>query len=307
MALFTKADPIAAAVIERAKLASLEADARMALDIAEENANASALKGADDATVKGDNAKVQECRNLLARRQMAIKAKDADIVALTSERDEKIDHETRHATANEIEAQLRNASAIGKRFDAVIVELAAYTAWATPFIPEARGLANYCIASRAEIPEALALIGKTAGYHAAAVLAGTAPATLRKPEARFVPAVITKPERVTLFCLRSIKYTDPDSGKLIVIQKFQDGEFPPTYAKVALEQNTCTRLSDSMRKLHHGGTPGHADVNLAFDLDAAMSMPKPAAIDPIMTSAPPSPQFEIVRGEPRQVIHREAS
>jgi hypothetical protein len=295
MALFTKSDPIAAAVIEHAKLASLEADAKMALDIVEDNANASAAKGADDATVKADNSKVQECRDLLARRHTALERKDAEIVTLTSARDEKVDGDTRHATANEIETQLRAGNATAKKFDAVMEEMAAFAAWSAAFIPEAAGLQNYCKASRAQIPEAMTMIGKMAAYHAEAVLAKTAPATLRRPEAPFVPTVIAKPERVTLFATRSVKYTDPDSGKLIVIQKFQDGEFPPIYARAALEAKVCTRLSDPMRQKHHGTTGGHASVELAYDLDALMKAAKPAAIDPIMASAPPQPpsQFEV--------------
>jgi hypothetical protein len=77
-----------------------------------------------------------------------------------------------------------------------------------------------------------------------------------------------------------------------VIQKFQDGEFPPTYAKVALEQKVCTRLIDPLRKQYFDTTPGHADPRLAFDLDAVMNMPKPITVDPIMASAPP--QFTVV-------------
>jgi hypothetical protein len=287
MALFTKADPIAAAITERTKLASLEADAKLALDIAEENANASAAKGADDATVKADNSKVQECRDLLARRHTALERKDADIVTLTSERDEKIDRETRHKTADECETQLRNANAIGKRFEAVMVELGAYTEWCAPFIPEARGLQGYCQSSRAEIPEALALISKTVGYHAAAVLAGTAPATLRRMDAPFVPAVVPTARTVHLFAMRPVKWKDAN-GKQIVAQKFTDVMLTPSAAMRAISVKACVQINDPLRRQHHGTTAGNADPRLAFDLDTD---PERTA-DPIMASTPP--QFTVV-------------
>jgi hypothetical protein len=287
MALFKSNDPIAAAESELAKLAKHVEDAQTAIDATEQDADASALRGDDDAVVTAKNAKAQEARDLKARRVTAYERKQAEIVTLNAARDEKIDRETRHATANEIEAQLRNASAIGKRFDAVIAELAAYTAWATRFIPEAAGLANYCKASRAEIPEALALIGKTAGYHAAAVLSGTAPATLRKPEAPFVPAVIAKPPTVQLFAMRPVKWKDVN-GKLTTAQKFTDAQLTPQAAMRALASGACVNMSDPLRRQHHGTTAGNADPRLAFDLDAE---PERKA-DPITASVPP--QFTVV-------------
>jgi hypothetical protein len=293
MALFKSNDPIAAAESELAKLAKHVEDARTAIDATEQDADASALRGDDDAVVTAKNAKAQEARDLKARRVTAYERKQADIVTLKAAHDEKIDRETRHATANEIEAQLRAGHSIGKKFDAVMEEMAAFAAWSAAFIPEAAGLQNYCKASRAQIPEAMTMIGKMAAYHAAAVLAKTAPATLRKPEPVFVPVAIVKPERVPLFCLRPIKFTDPDSGKLIVVQKFQDAELPPTFARAALEANICARLSDPLRKQHHGTTPGHAEAALAFDLDAAMNTPKSPAVDPITAPPQPPSQFEV--------------
>ncbi|KJC44815.1 hypothetical protein UP09_14285 [Bradyrhizobium sp. LTSP885] len=291
MALFSKSDPIAAAVVDRTKLAGLETDAKLALDIAEQAAEASAARGADDATVKADNARVQECRDLLARRQTAGERKDADIVTLTSERDKKLDQETRHNTAGECETRLRSGHAIGKRFDAVMAELAEYAAWAVPFIPEAGGLHNYCKASATQIPEALTLIGKLAANHAAAVLAGTAPATLRRPEPAPVPTVAPVAPTVHLFAMRSVKWKDAN-GSAIVAQACTDVYLTPNAAMRALSAKACVQINDPLRRKHHGTVAGHADPRFALDLDAD---PESTA-DPILASTPasPQPQFTVV-------------
>jgi hypothetical protein len=100
------------------------------------------------------------------------------------------------------------------------------------FVPESTGLVNFCIAARDQIPQATAMAGKLAGHHGAAVVAGSAPATLRKPPAAVVPTVAAKPVLTTVFAIRSIKFTDPVSGSLTVVQKFQDVQMSPEMARV---------------------------------------------------------------------------
>jgi hypothetical protein len=144
------------------------------------------------------------------------------------------------------------------------------------------------------------LISKLIDNDSAAVLRRDAPAKGKKLVVPVVRPVVTPPVRMTLFCTRSLKYTDPDSGTLIVIQKFQDGEFPPSIAKVALDLKVCTRVSDPHRKQHHGTYPGHADPQHAFDLDAALleKSKGPKLVEPIRQS---TPQFEVTIGQPKQV------
>jgi hypothetical protein len=74
---------------------------------------------------------------------------------------------------------------------------------------------------------------------------------------------------------------------------------PPTFAKVALDHKVCVRITDPLRAQHNNSIAGHPDPALAFDLDAAMSEPKPAAVDPIRASSPPASPFTVVdRGGP---------
>jgi hypothetical protein len=313
MALFSaKPDPVAKIQ------AALDASIKTGVDLLKQHAASvttfdaktvavNALAGADDATLEKAEAELTEAEKLMKRRWLFVEENIAASNQLKAELDKAKDIKQRAATVLEYQRLEAELVEEGKTFAASALRMSEIAARIVPIAYEAGGFKSFADVAVTQVPEAIVLFSRMIREHSAAVLRGEAAATVKMPEPKFTPAAIAKPERVTLFCMRSIKYTDPDSSKLIVIQKFQDGEFPPTYARTALEQNVCTRLSDPTRKLHYGGTPGHADVTLAFDLDAAMNTPKRAGVDPIMASAPPSPQFAIVRGEPRQVIHREAS
>jgi hypothetical protein len=152
-----------------------------------------------------------------------------------------------------------------------------------------------------QIPEAVELLSRLIREHAAAILRKEAPSTVRKPEAPVVVPAVARPVRVTLFAMRSIKFTDPDSGKPIVAQKFSDAEMPPTFAKVAIENKICVRVTDPLRAQHNGTVSGHADPTLAYDLDAAMAEKAqgPRLVEPIRQSNP-HPQFVETIGQPRQ-------
>jgi hypothetical protein len=254
-----------------------------------------ALAGADDAALEKAEAELTEAEKLMKRRWLFVEENATTTKKLEAELDKAKDIKQRAATVLEYQSLEAELVAEGTTFAASALRMSEIAARIVPIAYEAGGFKSFADVGATQIPEAVALFSRMIREHSASVLRGEAPAAVRKPEPKFVQAVIAKAERVPLFCLRPIKFTDPESGKLIVIQKFQDGEFPPTYARAALEQNVCTRLSDPLRKQHHGTTPGHADVNLAFDLDAAMNEPKPAAIDPIMASSPPQPpsQFEV--------------
>jgi hypothetical protein len=227
---------------------------------------------------------VQECRNLLARRATAVEQKDAEMVTLKVARDEKLDRETRHKTSEECAERLRAAHAIGRKFDTMMDELAEYTAWAQPFVPEAGGLQGYCRASRQQIPETMELIGRLIATHAAAVLRGDAPATLRKPEIIVPPTIAPEAPTEHLFAMRPVRWKDA-KGTTQVSQKFRDVYLTPAAAMRALATKACIQIGDPLRRQYHGTVGGSADPALAFDLDAD---PERNA-EPILATVPPSP------------------
>lgn len=223
-----------------------------------------------------------------------------------AERDSAIDKKIRAESGNEIEAQLRASGDIARDLDDALKRLEDFTGWASPFIPDAKGLLGLCTTLRAQIPAEVAMIQKIVGYHGAAVMAGTAPATIKRPPAPIVQPIVAKPVVVSVFCLRSIKWREPISGKLMSAQKFQDALMPPELARIALETRACVRMDDPMRAQHNNTVAGHVNLETAFDLDVALKGTDAATAtgprlvaDPIRASNS-NPQFQITVGEPKK-------
>jgi hypothetical protein len=304
MALFAKSKPLDTAVADRAKLFKLLQEAEAKIVDKTVAANDLANAGADDDTMKKAESEVTEAANLVKRRRLAVETKDAEIKTLEAERDQAADQKQRDATAIEYHKLIEELASEGAVIAASASRMAGIAARIIPMAPEANGMKNFADVLVAQIPEAVDLLSRLIREHIASVLRREAPATVKKPAAPFVSVVVAAPVRMTLFAMRPIKHTDPDSGKLIVTQKFADVEMPPTFAKVALEAKAAVRVSDPLRKQHHGTVAGHAEALHAFDLDLAMSEPKPVAADPILASPAPTPSspFTVVdRGGPIQM------
>ena len=190
------------------------------------------------------------------------------------------DKQTRVATVAETDAMGIEINAVGHEVIVAINKLANVAERAGMCVPEARGLHAYCSSSATQIPDAVALIVKLLGDHATAVTTGLAPATLKRPEAPYVPTATAKPTTVALFALRPIKFRNL-SGDLITVQKFRDAELTPSAAKRALELRACVQLSDPLRRQHHNTTPGNADPAFALDLDADANV---SNVEPIQHS-----------------------
>jgi hypothetical protein len=275
---------ITKAEAERGKLMQLAADAETGFTAATQKSNTLALDGADDSVMKVAGLAVRDAGDLVTRRNSAIVAKDAELAVLVASRDAAVDVKIRHATADEIETELKKSGEIQRDLETILKRLAAFAEWAQPFVPEAAGLQNFCIASRSQLPEALGLIQKVAGYHGAAVLAGTVPATLKRADAVVQQPVKPAPILTTVFAIRSIRWTGADGTKRIT-QRFKDVQMPPLLAKVALDHKAAVRLDDPSCKNRNsvGGNPEPAH---AFDLDAAMAEKStgPRLVEPIRQS-----------------------
>jgi hypothetical protein len=140
-----------------------------------------------------DKPGVQRAQQAALAAQLAVDTDTGSIVEVEAvlakqiaDRDAGIDRKARLETGNECEARLRESGDIMREGDAFLKRLAEFAGWAEPFTPEAAGVANLCVALRAQLPETLALIQKLVGYHAAAVMAGTAPARLKRVDAPIV-------------------------------------------------------------------------------------------------------------------------
>jgi hypothetical protein len=298
MALFAKSNPLDTAITARDKPLKLFQDAEAQL-VAETDA-VNALGGADDATLEKAEARVTEKKALVKRRLLHLENADIEIKKLKAEQDEAADQNQRSATAIDCHKLIEELAKEGDFIAASASRLSGIAARIVPIAPEANGLKSFADVTTVQIPEAVALLSRLIREHAAAVLRKEVPSTVKKPDAPFVPPAVVKPVRMDLFCMRSVKYVDPDSGKLILIPKFQDGIFPPSYAKVALDLKACVCVSDPLRRQHHGTVSGHADVALALDLDEAMAEKSagPKLVEPIRQS---NPQFIETIGPPKRV------
>jgi hypothetical protein len=299
---FAKPDPVAKIqkLLEVSKETGVDLLKQHAASVTEHDAATVAVKalaGVDDETLDKAETKVAKAKTKMERRLFFVEENIAASKTLEAERDKAADIKQRAATAVEYQNLEAELVAEGKTFAASALRMSEIAARIVPIAYEAGGFKSFADVAVTQVPEAIVLFSRMIREHSAAVLRGEAPATLRVPEPKFVPTVNTKPERVALFCMRSIKYIDPDSGKLLVIQKFQDGELPPATAKRALELGACVRLSDPLRKQHFGTTPGHADLALALDLDADPEHTPQA--EPITSSAS---SFTVIdRGGPVQM------
>jgi hypothetical protein len=302
MALFrSNTDPdaqVAKAEAERAKLLRLLTDAENTFAAATEQSNALALDVADDTVMKEAALAVRDAGDLVKQRGGALEKKDAELAVLIAARDNAADKKTRHATADEIEKMLADSGSIQRDLDSVLKRLAAFADWCAPFTPEAQGLLNYTIASRAQIPEALTLLQKLIGYHAQAVMAGTAPASLKRMTAPVVEPVKLAPVMTTVFAVKSIRWTDADGTKRIT-QRFKDVTMPPAFAKAALDNNVAVRLDDPRCK-DRNSVGGNPEPQYAFDLDAAM-VAKNAGPRLVETIRQSNPQFVETIGPPKRV------
>jgi hypothetical protein len=300
MALFAKSNPLATAISKRDRLRTRLKDNDDAILVATANANTMALNDATDAELSAAETQVRDRVDRSKTLTAALVESDAQVLLHQREEDDAADHKQRSQTVidcHRLKAELSKECSVMTGSATRMADIAARI---IPLAMEATGLKTFAVVAEQQIPEAAVLLSRLIDEYAASVLRKEAPSTLKPPEQPFVPPVVAKPVRMDLFAMRSIKHTDPDSGKLIVTQQFQDVAMPPTFAKIAIEQRTAVRISDPLRKQHHGTVAGHPDAALAFDLDLAMSETRtmPKLVEPIRQS---NPQFVETIGPPRKV------
>jgi hypothetical protein len=309
MAFFSKSDPVTVAegalkhvIKQRDTLESLRADADASLSAATLEANRLASSGADADALGRSAASVTAADKLHSLRVVAVTAKDADIVLLRAALETAQDDKTRTDTViynHKLKEELNQENAV---FMASAARMRAILERAALIAPEAAGYGEFARVAVEQGPESGVLISKLIDSDTAAVSSRQAPAKGKRLVAPVPVPPATKPVRMTLFAMRSIKFVDPDTGKLIVAKQFQDVEMPPTYAKAALNLTIAVRLSDPLRKQHHGTAAGHAEPAHAFDLDAAMmEKPQGPKLVELIRSSNPNPQFVETIGPPKRV------
>lgn len=287
------------ATAARDKLVERLAAAERAVTDHRQAAEALALDGAPDEKLDATEAQMRASIDRAATLKAALAQSVIVVANLEKERDEQADKKQRQETSAEVEALARRVHEGCAKLVADAKVLNDWTARAVPIVPEAGGILNFCQIISREIPQASDLIAKLLRQHGATVLAGAASPLLKPPPEAFVePPPPPKPETVTVFALRSVKFKNAD-GLVIAVQKFRDVELPPALAEKALRLKACVQLTDPLRRLHHNTMPGNVDPALALDLDEPE---QPRLAEPLVHSAFEKP----VIGEAKILKYRNA-
>jgi hypothetical protein len=265
-------------LIERRKAAEIAAAAHR------EKARKLAGDDADDAALSAAEAAMRREQDRAATVGDALGDIETAIVNIEAEIAEIVDARRRAETAAAVVALADSWGTLGATFDAAVGQLADLARHSATLTVDAHGLHVFLEAIQQQVPPAAALVATVLRDHAAAVLAGTAPASLPLPEALPVPltAGASASSLQTLFCLRTIKWTDT-SGKKHIVQQYEDAELEPHIAARAIKRQACVGLGDPRRsKLLHAHGGKHArDALDTIDLDSEVA--RDPAHDPIMS------------------------
>jgi hypothetical protein len=145
-------------------------------------AKQAALTG-DDAELDRAEASLRAAQDRSATLKTALTEVDQQLEGLERTKAEIADRKLRAQTAAEIELLVRNMADVSAEYDAAAARLAELTARAVPLLWEARGLDDFINVGRAQVPPAIDNVAHLLRAHADDVIAGKAPATLRRPDA----------------------------------------------------------------------------------------------------------------------------
>jgi hypothetical protein len=219
-------------VVERALRREIDAarksEGRLAADLVKWQSAVERRKAAAEALARDDGADDDKIDAAVASTGGAQDRVDNASASLASVRDalavleakhaQEVDRAQRDQTASTIELLARELAEACEAMDKAAVVVANVTARAFPVAPEAGGLHQLAIICHTELPAASDLITRLLRERGRAVIAGTAPAILKTPDAGpNTPPTAAEPVTTQMFALRSIKWRDAN-GRQIVAQ-----------------------------------------------------------------------------------------
>lgn len=172
---------IDAAIKNRERLSAQFAEFEQAITRHAAAAKQAALAG-DDAEVDGAEAALRAAQDRSATLKAALTEVDQQLEDLERTKAEIADRKVRAETAAEIELLVRKLTEVGVEFNSAAERLSEHTARAVPVVLDALGLDRFMAVCRAEVPAALELVATLLRAHAHAVVAGTAPAKMPRPD-----------------------------------------------------------------------------------------------------------------------------
>jgi hypothetical protein len=259
--------------------------------------------GGDDAKLTAIESEMRAAQDRVATLTGGIADLDKAIADLEHEIAAIVDQRCRAKTAAAINELITNWESATAAFEVAARELETIARETAPIVLDGHGLAAFAMGIRNEVPPAVNAIIVYLKEHAASVLAGHAPASLPVPEEPAPLKAVESPPLQTLFCLRTVKWTD-SGGEKHVAQQYEDASLEPHIAARAIRRGACVQLDDPRRKKllgAHGGKHPRADALDTIDLDEQAT--RPAHIAPILASDPlASADFTLIDCGPARTI-----
>jgi hypothetical protein len=300
---------IVAARAARDKLVGRLATAESLVTERRAGAQRQALDGVDDATLDAAEAAQRGAEDRVKTLAAALVEAERRLVNLESELAGRLDQTLRAETAATVEKLTIEIEGAAREFDTSAGALAECAHRVGLFILDARGLENFAVSARGEVPAAVEMISGILRSYATQVIAGQMPAVLPKPEAPQVHTPVPAPLLTRVFLLKPAKWTD-HMGSLRISPAFVDADLPAAAAARALSARAATPMgSESQKQLRGTRQISRPDPSRCVDLDADIESANSADPEPHRGRTEIHSAFEHVdRGPPFVIkVPREAA
>jgi hypothetical protein len=270
---FRKKQSLDARQSQRAALAARLVDAEQAVAEAQRAATEAALEGRDDTALDKAEAHTRAAAHRVTTLTEAIAALDAEIEAQAKKEADDADKKQRAETAREIN---KLADAIENSLPDIVTSLRRGHAAidAGRFVFGEIGLYKLLAELESSLPSSFAILASEMRGRAEQTIAGHAPAALPVPEVVISP--LPPIPRARVFALQNLKWTDPETHRLTLCERFDVCALPPSLAELAMSKNLAIDpeldRSRELIKQRRGAPPLREKC---YDLDFGGEAPKP--------------------------------
>jgi hypothetical protein len=228
------------------------------------------LTGADDVSLDVADAEVAKAENRIATLTGALAEADQKLASLERKLAEISDQKRRKQVASEVEAVIVDLGSAGATVIEKLTNLGEVAGRAGLVINDGVGLKLFSERLVAELPAALELIESSLRSHIAAVLSGSAPAVLVKPDVTPAPTLPPQPSK-RVFSMAPLFWRESRNEKTCA--RHQDIEMPVEFANRALTLGYAIEPSDERTRGRRTGFVAPPLPYHCIDLTHANLMP----------------------------------
>jgi hypothetical protein len=270
---FRKKETIAARRTQRDALAARLSSAQADVATAREACTGGAVEGATDAELAKVEFAKRQAEDRVQSLTSALQAFDAEIAEQAAAEQRAADQKVREATARELCGRADRIEKNLAPFLAAVKICQADVELARPVTGEI-GLFDLYKRLINEMPAAHALIASEMRGRAAETVAGRGPAALPQPEVIIPPAPPIP--RQMVFALQNLKWTDPETHRQALCERFNFADLPVVLAAKAIDLGIAVAPDNprvqEVKHLRRGAPP---IPETCHDLDTGQS-PQPS-------------------------------